>query len=48
MGAVIFFIGPRLRRVLTSATVSVDDQIGLSRRTFGKLTALAVAVSRPV
>jgi hypothetical protein len=47
MGAANFFIGSGLRRVLTSATVGIDDQNGLCGRTVGKFKALAVAVSRP-
>jgi hypothetical protein len=43
MGAANFFIGSRLRRVLTSATVSIDDQNGLNGRTVGKFKALAAA-----
>jgi hypothetical protein len=46
MGAANFFIGSRLRRVLTSATVSIDDQNGLSGRTVDKFKALAAAVAR--
>jgi hypothetical protein len=40
MGAANFFIGSGLRRVLTSATVGIDDQNGLSGRTVGKFKAL--------
>ena len=47
MGAVNFFIGSRLRCVLTSANVSVDDQNGLSRRTFVRfMTRCGVASGR--
>ena len=46
MGAANFFIGSGLRRVLTSATVGIDDQNGLNGRTVGKFKALAAAVAR--